>query len=331
MPSLNTVTAVIATLALSPTSASCKKKAAYDQHPKSGVAPPVGGEVFTGYGKDDRLDPVESSVAAEARTVAAVIPSGHLQHQGEGFELATQRRWREAIVSLFGYPPCDLFRFADEFVLPFANQSCSAIAVSSTVMLTARHCVKDLGPADDSLAFVFGFMLGSGPFKTKEVHRAVRVLARGRVADVEDDWALVLVIPPVHPTRIFTGSSRVITQPVAASAIGHPNHLGLIVSPGTIGPDSPGSSSGGRRATPLRGDLDIAAGSSGGPVLDNERHELIGIVYYADGNNPPMAPPPHACVQPRLCQMGTIGCKGMLAVSSQQFGKALSEARANHP
>ena len=292
------------------------------------VPPPEGGHVFVGYGTDDRTTPEETEWAMEARTVAAVVPSGFLIDEGGEYVLRDQLRLAEEVGGRFHYPPCSEppFRFADRYVLPWVPRSCSAIAVSPSVVLTARHCIldpatkqPDLGPKEDPLAFVFGFSV-DGPLRTREVHRAVAVREIGKRSDRDDDWAFVEVSPPIAASHLMPLSPATIESSTKAAAIGHPNHLGLLVSSGSVGPHPLNGPNPNLNPHPrtLLGDLDVADGSSGGPVFASGDHRFLGIVYAGDGDNPPLEPPVGACVRELWCEQG-LACPGMRVVAAERF------------
>lgn len=290
---------------------------------------PSPGNLFSGFGTDDRVTPEKTQFQNEARSVATAVPSGSLRLNGSEYVLVKPQTLADVLESRWRRPPCSGFSFASSAVTPFARQACSALAVSSTVMLTARHCImnangnaEDLGDEHDRLAYVFGFTV-TGPLRSHEVHRAREVLAKG--ANEDDDWALVVVEPPIPETRIWRGNTGDVTENVAAAALGHPNHLGLLVSPGYISSQNNTTTSPERPNRLLVGDLDVSGGSSGSPVFEQTSKSLVGIVFETPGNNPPTRA--DQCVSSLFCEMGSPACESMAIIPAERFTKSLEDVR----
>lgn len=215
------------------------------------------------YGSDDRLDWVDSPGLTKeywAKATLALMPLSYLSDQGDQYKVEAESY--EKSLNL-----CEGQKFSEQPSAAF----CSGFLVSSDLIVTAGHCIRDLSECQDT-QFVFDFAKSEVEqveyvIKKESVYTCKEIVARS-VGD--DDFAVIRLNKHVEgrtPINIRRAGSVSVGD--GLMIIGHP--MGL---PSKITEGGAVMSSGNK----ITASVDAFAANSGSVILNMQTGDAEGLL-----------------------------------------------------
>ncbi|GHB65585.1 hypothetical protein GCM10007390_19630 [Persicitalea jodogahamensis] len=190
----------------------------------------------------------------------------------------------------------------------------SGVSLSSTLFLTAAHCLKKLNDRQvlDRIRIVFGywgFRTGDVIVNNSQIYRIKSIVKR--IDRDSGDYAVLRLereVPLTGPDLAYASN---ISPNDSVYAIGHPLGLPMKITDKAILFQAASSRL-------VKSNLDAFAGNSGSPVF-NQRNELVGILIR--GGIDMLVRPGSVCAESKVCTMITSDgpCSGEDILSHSVF------------
>lgn len=269
------------------------------------------------YGNDDRRDLFQTSFPASmASSIAIAVPGNFVQALVGGNYRVTDV---ETLAGSSGANACKDERFANQPTIG----NCTGFLVGDRYMITAGHCVVNVGVVDKdenspfcaNFKWYFDFNLTASAKTTvnnipaNRLYSCKRVI-RAEVIDNGADFAVVELDRPVSKDMIpLTINSARPTVGSAVFTVGHP--MGLPAKHSGISSVVAAD----KAKDYFEAYLDTEGGNSGGPVF-NKKNEVIGILV--SGHQIDLYTTPQGCSRVNKCNANGTQCNENSMVSTLQ-------------
>lgn len=268
------------------------------------------------YGDDSVRDLQDEKIQGSAlfqknlRASAALISHSELKKNTDGSWKLNDKTVQER------YRTCDQFRLSDQVSAAF----CSAVLVSSNVILTAAHCLsEDAEQSCGSTSVVFGFdqKIEAGPSKTllkSQVYNCRRIIEISQHQRSQVDYALVELDRAVEGVSPITMPTLI--QPMTLGqdiyTVGYPIGTSKKIAKGRVREFAQANQN-------PKAALDIYYGNSGGPIFDEKTNELVGVVMNGEEDFIETA---DQCQMPKRCT--DSGCAGEMLTPLSKISKQMN-------
>ena len=206
----------------------------------------------------------------------------------------------------------------EQFADQPASGHCSAFLVSETILVTAGHC-DDLLPYDmcKEASWVFGFHTNSNgevvtSIPESDVYHCKRIIAKEFSST--KDYAVVELDRPVKnrkPLKIASKNSVKAGDQIMM--IGFPDGIPMKIAPNgkilTVDSDS------------YQASLDAFHGNSGSVVMNQETHEVVGILVAGNPDYQRVSSPAGSCNIVNKCDSEGLSCDGRQAMRGEKVSR----------
>ena len=260
------------------------------------------------YGLDNRLDVYQNKnpMAAElARSTAGMI--SYLRFTKGSSELLLDLKPGRTVGKMLNLCSGEAFQNQQ------SGPTCSGFLVGADLLVTAGHCYKSGGSADqvcNTSAWVFDFQMNSATTDpTKNIDKRNVYLCKEVIQSVlnkDHDYTLIRLNRPVTGRKplVFRTSGK-ISEKAELMVIGHPVSLPLKIAEG-------GAITKNNMKTKFSATLDTFSGNSGSPVFDSKTGVVEGILIQGKTDYVPSIPEDEeSCKVLNVCDSEGRNCTGV--------------------